>query len=512
MLEPKITDRLRDSINNNVIMSIGLFVVTFIFRYCYMNAGLFHFDEVSTAIAVEDSIKHLRLAGEVSGRYGTVLLNVFFFLPYQFIGGTSAEPTLLLISALAGALFIPVFFLFALEITENRLTSLASTLFLACNFLFLTASTTGKEQTPQLLFIMLSLFLLARGIRQDRTPIKLIGALAYSISLTIHEGGIPLLPIMLAFIVSLNINRGKNWPRIAKDVFLFLAITAIPFLIYLGDIIRSNLASHGENAASFIGLFSPVFHNAVSDIVILSGPLLFLAAAGLLLLAKRIHLFIPVIMWLGLFFYFGNIYTYTARYLMYLLPPLALIAGMATDYFLGRLVIRANTRLLLAGLAVVIVGGYGLFKAWPLISFRHNYCGPKEAALFVRDHTEPDAIVLAADESIHIRYYARRATLSHPVDELNGIKDFVTKVGRLVQAGKKVYVTTSAYNYDRDGYFQILMADRFALVQIGEVIDEDFHRPELVFQKYRSRLYRVLPAGTAPTAVPAPAPPNPEDL
>lgn len=507
-----LRDRLRLLVDRPAAIPLLLFGVTCLFRALYMNAGLFHFDEVATAIAVEDSVASFRLAGEVSGRYGAVLLNLLFFLPYHLAGGGGAEPVLLFTSALAGSLLVAVFFLLVRELTDSRQAALFSALFLAFNFLFLTTSTTGKEQTPQLLFLVLSLWLTARGIRLDRLATRLAAAAAFAFSLTIHEGGIVLIPVFLAFIVSLNLARNAAAGRIARDLALFLAIAAMPFALYLGALVASNLGSRGENTAGFMGLRSPMLHHAAADLERLGGPLLLLAVPGLLLLARRMSRFLPVAAWLGLFFYYANISSYTARDLAYLLPPLSMAGGVAVAHFLALARERRAMQAVAGGLAVALVCGYGIAMARPLVAFRAAYCGPKEAAIFVRDRTEPDAIVLAADEAIHIRYYARRATRSHPVDELAPIRAFVDEMAGLVRAGKKVYVTTSAYNYDRNGYFRVLMSDRFALVPVGEVVDEDYHRPELSFQKYRARLYRMLPAGTAQSVYPPPSAPDPEDL
>jgi hypothetical protein len=249
----------------------------------------------------------------------------------------------------------------------------------------------------------------------------------------------------------------------------------------------------GSDTAYFEGLFTPLLGRATGDLIRICGlPLLALGAAGVAAVSRNRKVLIPLSLWTLLLFYYGNLSSYGARYLLYVVIPIAILAGIGSGALLNRL--KSKEWKVVAGTALsLLVCGYGIYKAYPLIQFRKDYCGPKRMALYVLKNTDPDALIVTMDENVHIVYYARREVLSHPVADFAQNRDFVLKIRGMALEGRKVYINLTAFTYDPMGHFQRLMLENFQFVPVGEVLDEDYHRPELSFTMFQNKLFRVIP-------------------
>jgi hypothetical protein len=472
---------------------VTLFFLSFFFRLYYMNEGLFHHDEIWIAQAVERLYEKFELIGAVNGRYGTVFLNSVLYGPYRAVTGAAAEKVVPFTSILTGALLVTTVYFLVREFDEDRFSAFLAALFLNFNFLFLTYSTTGKENVPNALFAVLAILLFLRGAKRNSLFLKILGFASFSFSLTVHEGGIPLLPVFLAFLILFDRAYAKDWKTLLLDLSILLPFLAAPFLLYLSRVFFRYLTVRGSDTAYFEGLFTPLLGRATGDLIRICGlPLLALGAAGVAAVSRNRKVLIPLSLWTLLLFYYGNLSSYGARYLLYVVIPIAILAGIGSGALLNRL--KSKEWKVVAGTALsLLVCGYGIYKAYPLIQFRKDYCGPKRMALYVLKNTDPDALIVTMDENVHIVYYARREVLSHPVADFAQNRDFVLKIRGMALEGRKVYVNLTAFTYDPMGHFQRLMLENFQFVPVGEVLDEDYHRPELSFTMFQNKLFRVIP-------------------
>jgi hypothetical protein len=94
---------------------------------------------------------------------------------------------------------------------------------------------------------------------------------------------------------------------------------------------------------------------------------------------------------------------------------------------------------------------------------------------------------------VFIEYYARRKVLTHPVVELEPNRRFVEELLAIAKSGRRVYVNSTAFSYDYQQHFRRLVLEKFHVVPVGEVQDEDYHRPELLFKTFPNRLFRIVP-------------------
>ncbi len=248
----------------------------------------------------------------------------------------------------------------------------------------------------------------------------------------------------------------------------------------------------GSNSTTFLGLFSPLLSRALADAPpALGAAALALAGVGLVrAAASRDVALLGIAPWLLVVLYFGNVSSYGPRYLLYVLPPVAVLAGAGAAWLVrrppGR---RARTALAVALLAAAAVPGVA--RAWPLLAARAAHSGPKAMALLVRERTEPDAVIVCMDDSVFLDYYAGRRTLTHPVGDPAAIAAFVHALKGRVQGGERVYLGSYAFTYDRWGHFKELVEAAFVLVPVGQVVNEWYYRPELEDVSFDDVLYRL---------------------
>jgi hypothetical protein len=475
------------------IVPAALFLISFVFRLYYMNEGLFHHDEVLLAQAVESTWEKLSVAGEFNGRYGAVLLNTGLYAPWKALTGMSSEKIIPFVSVLTGALLVASVYLLAVELSGEKLSASLAALFFGFNFLFLTTSTTGKENTPQLFFAVLSMVLFVKGAKGDSRVLKIAAFAVFSFSLAVHEAGIALIPVFLSFMALFEWIHAKGKRILLLDFVILAAFVAIPFILFLGSVLFQQLAVKSTHTVGFEGIFSPVLGRSGADLMRVTGiPLAALAVAGMAALRNRGKALVPLVLWILLFFYFGNVSSYAPRYLIYTVVPLTIIAGIGAGSLIGKLPrtgMQAAACLILAAL----ICGTGIYNAYPLIAFRKDYCGPKRMAQFVGASTEPDALVVTMDESVFIDYYGKRKVMGHPVADYSENRTFVENLRRMALSGKKIYVNSTAFSYDYQRHFETFMLGNFDFKIVGEVQDEDYHRPELSFAIFTNRLFRVFP-------------------
>lgn len=100
-----------------------LFLLNFITSLLFINEGLFHFDSVVLAQAVEKTYATGMLHPAHKGRYGSVIINAIMHLPFHILG-KNADFTVRLSSILFHSLSIVALFLFVEALFNNRILAL----------------------------------------------------------------------------------------------------------------------------------------------------------------------------------------------------------------------------------------------------------------------------------------------------------------------------------------------------------------------------------------------------
>ena len=267
------------------------------------------------------------------------------------------------------------------------------------------------------------------------------------------------------------------------------AVLAILYFTYLKPEFYRELVLRDNTTALFLGPFSRMLPVAFKDLALCVPPVtLVLFALGLtrMFLRKEGFARLFLIAWFGLIFYFGNIETFVLRYLDIVIIPVYIGAA----YFLSGL--HKKDKLAANAVILYLVASMFLFM-YPMLKFRRNYNGEKRYAMFVRDKTEPESIIITMDDSAFIEYYADRRTTAHPIDDEEGMLSFMQKMRSSIRKGAPVYVTGSAFSYDDRLTFRDLFNRFFDTKSMGSILTEDYHRPEARFMRYDQSLLKVTP-------------------
>ncbi|MBI5441702.1 MAG: glycosyltransferase family 39 protein [Deltaproteobacteria bacterium] len=463
-------------------------------RLAFLNEGLFHPDEVTLARAVEGTWERGGLVGAFNGRYGAVLLNLLLYIPWHWVTGGSAERIVPFSAAVTASLLVATVYLLSRELYRSRSAALLSALFLGFNFLFLSTSTTGKENTHSLFFLAVGLHLLAAGHRKRSLAMRCASFVPCAVAVTMHEAAVPLLGVHLLYSVCLAVQRREARRAFAGEVLVGGVLLSLPVIAYLWPVIAAAATSRGSSSVpTFQGLWSDILPDALHDLVLALGwHVCALAAFGLWAARRHPYETLPLLPWLLLVTYFGNVTTYTPRYLSYLLVPVALLAGVGAH----RLIESARSRvgsLLVAAVVLGSVCGYGFWKAYPLLSFRHAYSGPKRMALWAAAHSESDAVLVTMDASVFYNYYGKRRTENHPVDDGSANQIFVSTLRNMAKKGTKLYIDSTAFTYDRGGYFWTCIGNVFRFQPIGQVVGEGWNDSELEPDLFINGFWRLTP-------------------
>jgi hypothetical protein len=188
--------------------------------------------------------------------------------------------------------------------------------------------------------------------------------------------------------------------------------------------------------------------------------------------------------WFMLIFYFGNLDIFVPRYLdVVVIPVYVLVSYVLSDLY-------TKERILAFVLLAYFVASM-LILMYPLLKFRHGYNGQKRFALFVKEKTEENAVIIALDDGPFIEYYANRKTIAYPVAGQPQADSFAQGLRTYLKNGIPVYLMQSALIYDEKKLFENTLYKKFQVEAIGEKLTEDYHFPELRFTTYYEKLFKI---------------------
>lgn len=473
-----------------------LFAVNFITGLSLLNEGLFHCDSVFLAEAVEKTYATGVLQPAYRGRFGSVIVNLALYYPF-FLLGQNADFALRVSSILFYSLSIIVLFLLISELLDNRLTAF----FTACLFSFtpfcFIPNTYGKEHGLSNFVFLLSLYLLSRAFTRRSLLICGISSFLLACSVTIRESMLAVIPLYFFLYAKPAISfhplkviipqerRNLKWLSAAFVPFLLTLIFSLR--AYLGSVIYDSVMIENFASSNFMGFFSPVLPYALRDFYLaIPLPLLVFSVTGVVMMLKNRHIFMAVffIFWFALLFYFGNVSCYAPRYLDIPSIPIYVFAAYALSLLYRKYKLGAWFILVCSII-------YMLILSLPLLVFRHSYNGEKQFAFYVARNTEPNAVVIAMDDSPFIEYYAKRKTLLHPIGNQKEIGAFIAMVKQQLENHLPIYLIGSGLSYDPGDNFRESLFNFFNLELVGRKLAEDYHRPELQFQTYLEELFRI---------------------
>ncbi len=477
-------------------IAIFLFLLNFVMGLAFVNEGLFHYDSVVLAQAVEKTFHTGALQPAVRGRYGSVIASFLVSLPF-LIFGLYSDFVINLSSILFHSLSIAVLFLFVRELFNDKRQAFYCALLFSLTPFYFIPNTYGKEHGASVFFLILSLLVLCRGVNKRSSFLIALSTLIFVFTITIRESVLVTVPLffLLFFRPTIGIRPFKfvfykdslDAELLVSFILPLFAAASFILFVYLKDSIHNALFVNSTSSTSFIGLLSDNFFYALHTLRQAIPILIFILSVwGIFRMIVEHKLFPTLFLffWFMLIFYIANTDTFVPRYLDIIIIPVYVSAS----YILSKLYIK--NRIIISGVVAYFVISMFVFM-YPMLSFRHQYNGEKRFALYVKEKTEDNAVVIALDGAPFISYYAKRKTISYDFNDSNKIDAFMKEVKEYLRKGIPVYLLGSALTSYPSKYFENVLYGNFNVAIAGIEVWEDYHSAEGQLYLRYQRLFKI---------------------
>ena len=345
-----------------------------------------------------------------------------------------------------------------------------SSLLLACFMPHVAISSFGKSFTLGIFLSLLSATFMLR-YTQEKRNLHLISSaifLGFCVAARLSDV-LCIVPIAWLLFSAEKLPHGK-----VKSFVAFIFMTGLIAFIFYLPMLFENGFFNGARALvqqgrwEFLGFFSSFLKGTlrwIPRVMLPVGMVLLLVGSGLMIFKKQGRPFIFLSLWfLVLQEFNGNLISFNVRYLVIAWIPLVIAQG----YLLGSL---KGKGFYISLFIFLVVAAAGFVKFAPALAFRHNHALQVDFSRWVADQTEPDAIIIALDESIMIEFYGKRTTLGRPlICDKNIINDFFdNKIDPMLHRGQDIYIiSTAILDYDHCGMFRKELLRHYDLILIGE--------------------------------------------
>lgn len=467
--------------NRNTLYTVlFLFAVSFFLRVYYLNDGLWHMDAVAIAESVEKSYEERTVNYYFDG-YGVIVADLLLYMPYTLLtNNKSAEFIVNFSSALFGALAVVMNYLFFRELAGREYSSFWSSIFLSFTPIFLSVSTWGKEHALSLFIVLLSIYLLARGIKRESNKCMIISAFVLGISPFARAPNIFFIIPYTALFFAL-----KQKERLISEKNLHILISYLTALL-LFLMIQGRQTIERSYEYQFQGVS---FSNLSAGFSYLLSALgwgwfiIILIIGCYASLRENKKIFVALNVWfLTYFIYYSNVPVTVSRMFTIALPPFFFFLAKGTEFFESRM----NKSGVIASILIAVI----MFSAiQPVLSLRSVYSGQKEFVLWAENMTQPDSVIIATDDSVFYSYYANRTTIGAPADK--DIDKKIDEIKSLMKNNISVYATEYSFAHDITKEFRKSIEKNFEKELVGRHVSEKFHRSETILSLINESLYKL---------------------
>lgn len=475
-----------------ILILLILFLFSFFIRFSFISKGPFHYDTLDLMKASETTLDTLHLQYEHGAGYPlTVICGAFFIYIFRLFGINDPVFCVNFMSVFCGSLSVLVLFLLV-EKMFNFNKGMFSAIIFSVFAPHVAISTFGKSLTLGILFSLLSAYYMYCYVLESKTKDLIYSALFIGFCAAARlSDALMILPILFVFFSGSKIDL-----RRIKEFFIFIFIfSSVLIIYYLPMLMQKGVAQltgtlNAIQQASFLGPFSVVFFKILPwtpEVFLFGGFILAIGGFVVMYLEKRFREFIFLLAWfLITYFFYGNISSCGIRYLVIAWIPLVIAMG----YFLGK---TRSMRFYFALFLVFIFAITSFLLFYPALEFRHNYALQVDFAKLVGSRTAPTDIIIAMDEDIFIKYYAKRRTISYPVWANEKQADnFLNRVEKILERGQNVYCISSIFcSYDYNGKIEKKLFDRFEVIPVACGLNEDWHHALLNQSIFIEKLYKI---------------------
>jgi hypothetical protein len=400
-------------------------------------------------------------------------------------------------SVLFSTLSLLIFFLLARRMI-NETGAIFSTLLFSFSPIFLGNSVYGNSHMPSLFLLLSGILGLYSYLTQGRQRYLWISVIFFGLAggTRLQDTIVLLMATSLYILLLPRLPQATSTPSVPQDkfsiiIYLIAASAGITLLLYL-PLLGERFAGEGssqqwrnffefELRSRFVGPAWQYITTAWGYLVTNFSPIgLILAGTGLVLvfgLSWPTAVFL--LMWAIIpFVLYSMLDIMVPRFFIITLVPLYLAQGFACAYvWKMKRIFRLSLILVLLFLLTCHTT-----LMFPSLLLRHHRALIPEFAQWIQYHTSPNAVIIAGDEHIFIRYYGQRETLRRPRQvhrpyTPEELERFRRQINTLLDHGIPVYFTmTGLYSHDPYEQFANFLKKHYRFKLLGWRYRDDWHR------------------------------------
>lgn len=497
------TDIIKDAIirHRDKIAVLFILALSLVPRILLLSKGPFHFDVVEYLISMRDKTATFHTA---SFPLVALVVVAFGYLRDALIPGVPPVKVILTVTALIAAL-APVALYIPFKKLFGRRQAFIYALLVSFITPFFSVTTFGRlDSALALLFLPLAIYYLFENKR-------VLCALFTSLCIASRPEAVIILAIYPVFLIfndltnkSSSLSKGRRLLVSLKDFGFMLLLSLLPVMIialcapggrqffgvFLKGISPANDPSYWKSVESFEGIkwdrilggFKELFVMAMIPL-----PLFMLGLIKKLFERDFKALFFFLASFLVFFVLLVNMQTLSPRYLIFPAFFMLFFSSAAAVFIFSRWRIFG---ILTVSLAVIFM----YMPVFHIALTRHLNAYQPDFVKYVESITEQNSLIITEDEQVFFRYYTKRDVITPPI---NADKDewllFFKQVGGAVRGGRPLYLTTTAFSYDRFLIFMGFIQRNFRLKQVGVRLNENWHSMETSQHLFKEQLFRLLP-------------------
>ena len=465
---------LRTLLRRHWFIVLVIFLLVFSVGLRFLSAGLMHYDSVRLAQTIESNLETGTFQGiSAGGRYGMVVVASAVYYPF-FLAGQNADLAVRLTGVLMLALSAVAVYLLTFEISRSRFAGVAAALLMAATPLFIIPATYGKEHTTAVFFLVMACYCALRGHRSYAALWPIAASFLFVFSLTVRETFVLALPVFVLFVLYPRLRRTEGGLRVVwhsqwhVGVVSLVVFLALVGGLFFGAQLRAVL---GDRDATALSWSLTKVKAGISDVARNGRFVWPLYLIGIVAVWRSGRDFLaPLLVWVAPFFIIVNAGGYLPRLLDVVLVPLVIIAGFGLAFVWARSLVFASLVLLALVLST-------FWTALPFLELRHNENTLQDIAGLVANVTEPNALIIAMDESAFLEYYGSRqgTSVSPNVENRFEVARWIVSLQR---NGTPLYVLQSSFDYPDGLLLRNFLYNNFDTTVVGARVMENYHDAE----------------------------------
>ena len=454
-----------------------LFMFSLGLRLALIRNGPYDVDCLNLAIQSEKTLETFKLYNLFGSGYPlTVLLGAIFISLTKLFSITDIVFAVNLMSVVTSSFCVIVLYFLVRKLFDSRTAFLASIIFSVCP-IFLDISLFGMSHAPSLLFLLMALLCLIHYKENFSFKYLFLSGLCLGLTGAARLQDLIVVGLPISFLMLVNLYQTSHPVPIVKKLktlllFWLIALTITLLLhlplffnpeIHYKDQIIAYWKTNYMVRESFMEVLIINFIFLKENFTLIG---LIVAGLGLISLAKnKLAIGLFCFLWILVPLYcYGRLYISAPRFDTIFLPALII----PQSYFLAQFMKKNKLFLKTALVVFFIIAFIPFLTLIEQFVLHHQYALIPRFAQWVNQSTEPNALIIAADEGLFIEYYSHRQILYRPTNsfhiEEKELVEFQNTLNGILNQNIPVYFTYTGFlDYDPNAQFTSFIEKNYIL-------------------------------------------------